>query len=86
MQTTAAFWRGCGTLAMEHADDDEALELIGRFYWFTIEFGLIRENGELKIYGAGIMSSSEETRHCMGPDCVRRDYDIRCNHSHPLSQ
>ena len=71
------FLEGLGALAMEHADDEEALELIGRFYWFTIEFGLIRENGALKIYGAGIMSSSEETKHCMGANCVRKDYDIR---------
>jgi phenylalanine-4-hydroxylase len=71
------FLEGLGQLAMEHADDEEALELIGRFYWFTIEFGLIRENGGLKIYGAGIMSSSEETLHCMGPNCTRKDYDIR---------
>ena len=71
------FLEGLGALAMVYADDDEALELIGRFYWFTIEFGLIRENGGLKIYGAGIMSSSEETKHCMGPDCIRKDYDIR---------
>ena len=70
------FLQGLGKLASEHADNAEALELIGRFYWFTIEFGLIREDGELKIYGAGIMSSSGETRHCMGPDCSRRDYDI----------
>ena len=71
------FLTGLGELAMEHADDEEALELIGRFYWFTIEFGLIRESGGLRIYGAGIMSSSEETRHCMGPDCVRKDFDVR---------
>jgi phenylalanine-4-hydroxylase len=71
------FLTGLGRLAMEYADDAEALEMIGRFYWFTIEFGLIRENGALKIYGAGIMSSSGETKHCMVGECVRKDFDIR---------
>ncbi len=32
-----------------------------RIYWFTIEFGLIRNPGSLRIYGNGIISSSGET-------------------------
>ncbi len=72
------FLTGLGELAMEHADDEEALELIGRFYWFTIEFGLMRQaDGSLRIYGAGIMSSRGETLHCMVGDCTRRDYNVR---------
>ena len=70
------FLEGLGRLAAQYGGDADVLELIGRFYWFTIEFGLIREQGEVKIYGAGIISSSEETKHCMGDNCVRRDYDI----------
>ena len=43
-----------------------ALELnqlhnLARLYWYTVEFGLIRENGNLRIYGAGILSSAKET-------------------------
>lgn len=72
------FLTGLGELAMEHADDEEALELIGRFYWFTIEFGLMRQvDGTLRIYGAGIMSSRGETLHCMVGDCTRKDYNVR---------
>jgi phenylalanine-4-hydroxylase len=70
------FLEGLGRLASAYSDHPEAMELIGRFYWFTIEFGLIREEGGLKIYGAGIISSSEETKHCMGDNCTRRDFDI----------
>jgi phenylalanine-4-hydroxylase len=70
------FLQGLGQLAAAHSGDPVALELIGRFYWFTIEFGLIREQGGLKIYGAGILSSSGETLHCMSDACVRRDFDI----------
>jgi phenylalanine-4-hydroxylase len=70
------FLEGLGHLAADYSDIPEALELVGRFYWFTIEFGLIREQDTLKIYGAGIMSSSGETMHCMTGDCERRDYDI----------
>jgi len=38
-----------------------ALPALARLYWYTIEFGLIREAGALRLFGAGIMSSPKET-------------------------
>jgi phenylalanine-4-hydroxylase len=38
-------------------------ELLSRLYWYTIEFGLIRQPDGLRAYGAGILSSSGELRH-----------------------
>ena len=43
----------------------DALDMLARIYWYTIEFGLVREggsDGELKVFGAGIISSAGETR------------------------
>ncbi len=37
------------------------LEMLARVYWYTVEFGLVREAGGLRIYGAGIVSSHSET-------------------------
>ncbi len=38
-----------------------ALDKLARLYWYTVEFGLIREGGGLRIYGAGIVSSYGES-------------------------
>ncbi len=37
------------------------VEKFARLYWYTVEFGLIRDGDRLKIYGAGIVSSHAET-------------------------
>ena len=59
------FFEGMSRLALQYDCHPKAVELLSRLYWYTIEFGLINEKGELKIYGAGIISSSEETKHCL---------------------
>jgi phenylalanine-4-hydroxylase len=38
-----------------------ALHKLARLYWYTVEFGLIEEAGDLRIYGAGIVSSHAES-------------------------
>lgn len=58
---------------------------ITRMYWWTAEYGLIREKGELKIYGAGLLSSLSESQAClsdkvrkipMSLDCVNTAFNI----------
>lgn len=52
-------------IALRYAQHPLAIELMSRIYWFTVEFGLIRENGALHIYGAGILSSKGETAYSL---------------------
>ncbi|HEX8127655.1 MAG TPA: phenylalanine 4-monooxygenase [Pyrinomonadaceae bacterium] len=46
--------------AVRRTTTEEALERLARVYWFTIEFGVLREAGEVKAYGAGLVSSAGE--------------------------
>ena len=47
-------------LAIPGAPDDDAAERIARLYWYTMEFGVAEEAGQLKVYGAGLLSSFGE--------------------------
>ena len=71
------FFKGISDIAIEYIDDPKAIELLGRIYWFTIEFGLIRENGKLKIYGAGIISSNGETKYCISDESEKINFDVK---------
>jgi phenylalanine-4-hydroxylase len=46
--------------ATNRLSDEENLRFVSRVFWFTVEFGVVVEDGELKAYGAGILSSYGE--------------------------
>lgn len=54
----------------------EELVLIDRLYWFTIEFGLIREGRDVKVYGAGLLSSFGEIQHCLTSEVEQRPFRL----------
>ena len=70
------FLQAISQFGHEWIDDEWAIHLLSRIYWYTIEFGLIRENGELRIYGAGILSSSGETKFSLSGEPQYFDFDV----------
>jgi phenylalanine-4-hydroxylase len=49
------------------------VKALARFFWFTVEFGLMRESrGELKVYGSGLLSSHSEIAHAVEDSGVER--------------
>jgi phenylalanine-4-hydroxylase len=55
-----------------------SLEKLARLYWYTVEFGLIRSDGALQLYGAGIVSSFGESRFALDdPSPNRIGFDLK---------
>ncbi len=65
-----------GPLYLSATEDYQRLA-VARLWWFTTEFGLIRENGALKILGAGLLSSPGELLHALDPNTPRFEFDIQ---------
>lgn len=79
----AEFLQTYGQAAL-HTNDPAHTERLARLFWFTVEFGLIREDGRLKLYGSGLISSEGEGHHSLeSKDVERRPFDLEtvCNTS-----
>lgn len=70
------FLQELSKIGLDYIDNKWAIELLSRIYWFTIEFGLIREEGQLRIYGAGILSSPGETIYSLSDKPKHFEYDV----------
>src|ERR1700719_2789521 len=57
-------------------NDQELLEHLGRLFWYTVEFGLIRQDGAIKVYGSGVISSHRECSNVIEGGCEVRDFEL----------
>ena len=60
--------------AARRVETDAALQFLADVFWFTIEFGVLREGGEVRAYGAGILSSYGEIEEFRGADLRPLDF------------
>src|SRR5687768_7383126 len=60
--------------AARRAETDEGLQMVADVFWFTIEFGVVHEEGELRAYGAGILSSYGEIEEFRGMEIRPLDF------------
>ncbi|MCB0320992.1 MAG: phenylalanine 4-monooxygenase [Bdellovibrionales bacterium] len=71
--------RNAALLAQELSDKTEAMHRLesiikgmARFFWFTVEFGLMKDKNEIKVYGSGLLSSYGEICHSIESTNVQR--------------
>ena len=85
----AALYRAAGAAA-RRVESVAALEFVSKVFWFSLEFGVLREAGQVRTYGAGLLSSYGEIQEVAGADLRPLDiarmgvqtYDI--THYQPL--
>ena len=79
----ADFLQQFGALAAGAASEAQ-LTAMARLFWFTVEFGLIRERGRTRIYGSGLISSHADAANALGPNCERRPFEVDAVMSQPF--
>lgn len=62
--------------AVAERGDADDVERMARLFWFTVEFGLVRERGAVRIYGSGLISSHADAANALGPTCDRRPFTL----------
>lgn len=71
----AEFLQRFGALAASARTPEETTQM-ARLFWFTVEFGLIRERGEVRIYGSGLISSHGDAANALGSAVERRPFSL----------
>lgn len=67
---------GLGNFYENSTKSDVIKRCLSNLYWFTSEFGLIKEQGKTKILGAGILSSVDETTYVLTHPELHKPFDI----------
>jgi monomeric phenylalanine-4-hydroxylase len=72
-------------IALKYVNNDRAIELLGRLYWFTYEMGVILEEGKFKAYGGAIITSAEEICNMYNDRLKKYPFDLDVIFSTPYN-
>ena len=61
---------------LRRIEDAAVLEKLGRLFWYTVEFGVIRQRDEIKVYGSGLISSHGECQNVIDGHCAIHDFSL----------
>jgi phenylalanine-4-hydroxylase len=79
----ADFLQQFGILAAD-ATTQADVTAMARLFWFTVEFGLIRERGHIRIYGSGLISSHADAANALDTGCERRPFTLDAVQAQPF--
>lgn len=71
----AEFLQGFGRAACRARTPEQTMAM-ARLFWFTVEFGLVREGDGIRVYGSGLISSAGDVANALGPNCDRRPFSL----------
>ncbi len=72
--------------AVQRTKNDDVLERLGRIYWFTVEFGVLKEDKQSKAYGAGLLSSAGELTALPNTEMRPFDLDAMSHQTYDVTQ
>jgi phenylalanine-4-hydroxylase len=76
LRVFADFVQQYGEVSAGLTGSPEMLEQIGRLFWYTVEFGVIRQGGKNKFYGSGLISSNGEATNAIRNNVSILDFDL----------
>jgi len=67
---------------------EEDLNKIGTLYWYTVEFGLCKQNGQVRAFGAGLLSSFGELEYCLTEKPQKKPLNLEeaCVKEYPITE
>src|SRR5687767_11632156 len=71
----ADFLQRFGAVAAR-ARTEEETTWMARLFWFSVEFGLIEERQELKVYGSGLISSAADATNALSAACTKLPFTL----------
>lgn len=71
----ADFLQRYGAIACAATDSSDVVRMT-RLFWFTVEFGLVHEDGRTKVYGSGLISSHGDAKNALSSSCRKLPFSL----------